>query len=362
MVRIDLEKVTHVYEPGTKKETTAVKNVNWTCEDKTISALLGPSGSGKTTLLGIISGLLKPTKGKVKFNGKDVTDISPEDRNLAFIFQFPFVYNMSVYDNLAFPLKNRGLPGEKIEKRVLETAKIIGLENTLQFPADKLDAVPQKLVAFGRGIVREDTTCFLFDEPLSGLNPIARRSLRGALKSIQEKLDATMIYVTHDQNEALTFAEKVAVIENGEIIQYDTPEKLYSDPQSPFVGYFIGSPGMNVLDCSLSNNKLDFGPFSLSISKETNATLEEHGTEFRLGIRPEAIQISTERKKNAIPFKCSILENIGNYKILTLTTNGIEIKCRVSPTLRVSEGNKVYVFFPREEVKIYKKSGKKLVP
>lgn len=358
MAKIELKNIEHIYKSVKKKEnkeTIAIRGVNLCWEDGSANALLGPSGCGKTTLLNIISGLLKPTRGKVLFDGKDVTNLTPQEKNIAQVFQFPVNYDsMSIFGNLAFPLRNDGLPKEEIKKRVKETADIVGLTDKLYTSCKALNADDKHKVSLARNIIRRNINVLLLDEPLTDLDPHLKWSLRRKIKEVQSETKITTIYVTHDQHEALTFADKIVVMKDGRIIQIGTPEELYSNPQAPFIGYFIGSPGMNFFDCLLSKDKLDFEGFSINISSKTKLKLMQHGFKFQLGIRPEFVQTSKERKKGWIPLNVEIVEDIGCYKILTLASNNIRIKSRLPAGMSVLEGEVVWVNFPEDKIKVYK--------
>ena len=216
------------------------------------------SDLGKTTLLNIISGLLTPTKGQILFDDKDVTELNPVQRDIAQIFQFPVIYDtMTVYDNLAFPLKNRGLSPEETDKRVKEIAEMLELTSTLNNRASGLTADGKQKISLGRGLVRSDVNVIMFDEPLTVIDPHLKWILRSKLKELHQKINRTMIYVTHDQTEALTFADQVVVMSEGQIVQIGTPIELFEKPKHTFVGHFIGSPGMNVLPCKIVNGEID---------------------------------------------------------------------------------------------------------
>ena len=211
-------------------------------------ALLGPSGCGKTTLLNIISGLLAPSQGQVFFNGRDVTQETPQQRNIAQVFQFPVIYDtMTVAENLAFPLRNRHVPEAQIRARVGAIAEMLELSGQLGQRAAGLSADAKQKISLGRGLVRADVAAVLFDEPLTVIDPHLKWQLRRKLKQIHQELKLKLLYVTHDQVEALTFAEQVVVMERGRILQVGTPGALFERPSHAFVGHFIGSPGMNFL-------------------------------------------------------------------------------------------------------------------
>jgi len=353
MAKIVLENVTHVYNKGAPP---AVEDVNIVFEDKSTNALLGPSGCGKTTLLKIICGLLKPTKGRVYFDDEDVTDLPPEKRNVAIVFQFPVVYSMSVYDNLMFPLLNLKIPKEEKRKKVLEAAKAVGVSHLLNVYAPRLGPADRQRVALGRVLVRNPNV-FLFDEPLSSIEPEKKVLLKSEIKRIQETLKQTTIYVTHDQTEALTFAKKVAIMNKGKILQYDTIENIYSKPRNVFVGYFIGSPGINILIGRIKGNIIDFKDFQFKLPNKIK--LPENIVDVQFGIRPENVQISLEEKKGWYSFKVEACEPSGKgYNILHLSTRHQIIKARSN--LSPSEGSKVWVNFPIKYIHLFDKDGNRI--
>ena len=255
MSKITLENLSHSYLDKQNSDSDwALRNIDLDWKDGGAYALLGPSGCGKTTLLNIISGLLNPTKGKILFDGKDITSLSPVERNIAQIFQFPVIYDtMTVYDNLAFPLKNRGMSDGEIDSRVKEIAEMLELTSTLNNRASGLTADGKQKISLGRGLVRANVNVIMFDEPLTVIDPHLKWILRSKLKELHQKINRTMIYVTHDQTEALTFADQVVVMHEGQVVQTGTPVELFEKPKHTFVGHFIGSPGMNIIPCKLSN-------------------------------------------------------------------------------------------------------------
>ena len=258
MSKITLKDLSHSYlDKQNSNADWALRNINIDWKDGGAYALLGPSGCGKTTLLNIISGLLNPTKGKVFFNDKDITLKTPVERNIAQVFQFPVIYDtMTVYNNLAFPLKNRGIPQNEIDKRVKEIAEMLELTKTLYNRASGLTADGKQKISLGRGLARSDVNVIMFDEPLTVIDPHLKWVLRSKLKELHQKINRTMIYVTHDQTEALTFADQVVVMHEGEIVQTGTPVELFEKPKHTFVGYFIGSPGMNIIPCEFKMEQL----------------------------------------------------------------------------------------------------------
>ncbi|WP_319561426.1 ABC transporter ATP-binding protein [Marispirochaeta sp.] len=365
MATIELRDVWHSYdlEGGKSKDWQyAVEDINITYENGYAVALLGPSGCGKTTLLKIISGLTRPTKGRVLFDGKDVSHLSAKERHIAQVFQFPVVYDsMNVYGNIAFPLANDGIDSSTIRKRVYEVAEILEITELLKEPAGRLNSADKQKVSLGRGIVRPNTAAVLLDEPLTVIDPKAQWGLRRKLKEVQKELNFTMIYVTHDQHEALTFAEKVTVMQVGKIDQTGTPEELHEYPASMFIGYFIGSPGMNMMDCTVApDGTVFYNGTSFHVPKRLAAELLEYGTEFTLGIRPENVELSMKQEKNTMSGTVKLVEDTGAYKIVTVNMGSLDLKTRASETMKVEDGQTVWMKFPEKDLKFFK-DGKKVL-
>ena len=261
-------------------------------------ALLGPSGCGKTTLLNIISGIVPPSRGTVLFDGTDVTRCRPQQRNIAQVFQFPVIYDtMTVGENLAFPLKNRGMPRAEIEARVREIAELLDLAPMLARKASGLTADAKQKISLGRGLVRADVAAILFDEPLTVIDPHLKWELRSKLKELHRALDLTMIYVTHDQTEALTFADTVVVMHEGSVVQTGTPEELFERPAHTFVGYFIGSPGMNVLPAEVQGAPARVAGHALALARSYGEL--PAGARIEIGIRPEFVSSQRRRRPAA---------------------------------------------------------------
>jgi glycerol transport system ATP-binding protein len=243
MARIDLD-LAHAYRPNPRADSDyALLPLKMRFEDGGAYALLGPSGCGKTTLLNIVSGLLRPSQGTVSFDGRDVTLESPQQRNIAQVFQFPVIYDtMTVAQNLAFPLRNRKVPEAQIKARVGRVAEMLELSAQLDQRAAGLAADAKQKISLGRGLVREDVSAVLFDEPLTVIDPHLKWQLRRKLKQIHHELKLTLIYVTHDQVEALTFADQVVVMTRGRAVQIGSASELFERPAHSFVGHFIGAP------------------------------------------------------------------------------------------------------------------------
>ena len=312
MAKITLDHLGHAYvENPTSQEDWALKEITVDWTDGGAYALLGPSGCGKTTLLNIISGLLTPSKGKVLFDGRDVTALPPDERNIAQVFQFPVVYDtMTVYDNLAFPLRNRGIAPKVVDARVREIAKMVDLEPMLKSRAAGLTADGKQKISLGRGLVREDVNVIMFDEPLTVIDPHLKWRLRSQLKALHQQFGVTMIYVTHDQIEALTFADKVVVMHDGQVVQIGTPVDLFERPQHTFVGHFIGSPGMNVLPCTLDNGTARFA--GRAIETASPVTAPGGGARLELGIRPEFVTFDND----GVPVRIVKVSDAGRYRIV----------------------------------------------
>ncbi|MEM3871564.1 MAG: ABC transporter ATP-binding protein [Nitrososphaeria archaeon] len=365
MVKIFLEHLTKTFkEKG--KEVIAVKDLNLEISHKSIVGILGPSGCGKTTTLRMIAGLTKPSSGRILFDDKDVTSLPPRERNVALMFQFPVVYDtMTVFENLSLPLRVHDVKKEEINKKVRDIAEFLGLTNILYKKAKGLSAAINQKIALGRALIR-DPDVLLLDEPLSSLDPETRLYFRRELKEVIKSMESTVVYVTHDQSEAMTLCDKIAVMNEGSLIQYDTPENIYSIPADKFVGWFIGEPGMNFIDVSLklSDNKIlllldEYIKFDVSKWSDNLKGSEE----IILGIRPELIEISREKGLNSLPAKCVAKEIFSSYALLGFEAKNLIIKVKTTSIESLPEEDEVmYLNFPPENVRLYdKKSGKLLV-
>jgi len=316
MARIDLQNIAHSYaaSPATEADF-ALKKLNMSWDNGGAYALLGPSGCGKTTLLNIISGLLHPTQGSVLFDGEDITLRPPEDRNIAQVFQFPVIYDtMTVYQNLAFPLRNRKIPQDEIDTRVARIAEMLELSDTLSHKARNLSADAKQKISLGRGLVRFDVAAILFDEPLTVIDAQLKWSLRSQLKRLHAEFNHTMIYVTHDQTEALTFADNVIVMSDGEVVQAASPQELFDRPAHTFVGQFIGSPGMNVLPCKIDAHSIVVAGHSINFDRPIAMPVGAANIEF--GVRPEFVHF--DETKNALPVTIQTIDDAGRYKIIRM--------------------------------------------
>ena len=316
MARIELQHIRHSYTAAPRDEADwALKEVHHTFEDGGAYALLGPSGCGKTTLLNIISGLLHATEGRLLFDGRDVTDLSTEERNIAQVFQFPVVYDtMTVFDNLAFPLRNRGVAEAEVDRKVREILAMIDLAHWSDRRAQGLTADQKQKIALGRGLVRSDVAAILFDEPLTVIDPQMKWVLRSQLKQLHRRFAYTMVYVTHDQTEALTFADRVVVMYEGEIVQIGTPAELFERPRHTFVGYFIGSPGMNLLPVAVDGATARIGTQAVALPGRPAQALDR----AELGIRPEYVRVGRE----GLAAEIRKVEDLGRHRVVRAAIEG----------------------------------------
>ena len=284
MARIELD-LAHAYRPDPSQDSDyALLPLKMTFEDGGAYALLGPSGCGKTTMLNIMSGLVTPSQGSVRFDGRDVTTATPQQRNIAQVFQFPVVYDtMTVFDNLAFPLRNRKMSQAQVKQRVGKVAEMLELSGQLDLRAAGLAADAKQKISLGRGLVREDVSAVLFDEPLTVIDPHLKWQLRRKLKQIHHELKLTLIYVTHDQIEALTFADQVVVMTRGKAVQVGSAADLFERPSHTFVGHFIGSPGMNFIAGKVKQGRFEADGAHLQLP--AGRCLPDG--DIKLGIRPE---------------------------------------------------------------------------
>jgi glycerol transport system ATP-binding protein len=348
MARITLENISHTYLPRPRNpEDWALKQLTLEWSDGGAYALLGPSGCGKTTLLNIISGLVRPTEGRVLFNEVDLTEVPTDQRHIAQVFQFPVVYDtMTVYNNLAFPLRNRGVPPSEIKTAVHEIARMLDLEDVLDQRAAGLTADGKQKISLGRGLVRSDVNVIMFDEPLTVIDPHVKWQLRSKLKELHQRIGRTMIYVTHDQTEALTFADKVVVMHEGKVIQIGSPVELFERPQHTFVGHFIGSPGMNVLPCEVRDGAAVFAGRHVPVENPPSAGL--NGKRLEIGVRPEFVALADE----GIPVAIVKVSDAGRYRIVEARHQENRIKLLVQDGVPVP-AESAHVRFDPAHTRLY---------
>jgi len=346
MATIGLKNLRHSYMPKPlAPEDYALKEIDLEWQDGGAYALLGPSGCGKSTLLNIISGLVTPSEGRIEFDGRDVTALPPDQRNIAQVFQFPVIYDtMTVYDNLAFPLRNRGVGKAEIDARVREITAMLELDDMLTRRASGLPPDAKQKISMGRGLVRNDVNVIMFDEPLTVIDPHLKWKLRSKLKELHHKVRATMIYVTHDQTEALTFADQVVVMDDGVIVQIGTPVDLFERPAHTFVGHFIGSPGMNVIPCQIENGRavVDGVPVATE-----NAPGEKSGR-MEVGVRPEFVTLAAE----GIPARIIRVADTGRHRIVETELSGVKVHAVIGEGASIPEGS-VHLAFDPARTRIY---------
>jgi glycerol transport system ATP-binding protein len=342
MARIALDELAHTYfDPSRGEVEWAVKKLNLEWADGGAYALLGPSGCGKTTLLNIMSGLIVPTEGRVLFGDRDVTASSPEERNIAQVFQFPVVYDtMSVYDNIAFPLRNRGMAESDIAPRVREIAEMTELTPMLRQRAAGLTADGKQKISLARGLVRPNVNLVMFDEPLTVIDPHLKWVLRSKLRELHQRVRTTMIYVTHDQTEALTFADQVVVMNAGEVVQIGTPQELFEQPRHTFVGHFIGSPGMNILPVAIESGRAVFAGQPVEVA---NPVASASG-KLELGVRPEFVRFGA----SGIPATITSVADAGRFRIVDTVAGESRVKLLVDEGDAIPSDGAHLVFDPHQ--------------
>jgi glycerol transport system ATP-binding protein len=350
MARIELIDIAHAYVQSQGELSWALKPMTLSWSDGGAYALLGPSGCGKTTLLNIISGLITPTQGKILFDDREVTSLEPQERNIAQVFQFPVIYDtMSVYDNLAFPLRNRKWKAGDVRKRVHEIAEILELQSDLKMRARGLAADVKQKISLGRGLVRPDVAAVLFDEPLTVIDPHVKWLLRRKLKQLHQQLHLSLIYVTHDQTEALTFADRVVVMTHGEVVQVGTPEELFEAPAHRFVGNFIGSPGMNFLDVEWHGApRVEGVPITTSSTQPPEAL-----DALTVGIRPEYLQVHGSPGPNRVPATITAVQDQGTRLMLQLQIGRCTAWSKVREAHEQLRAGPAFVYLPPDKCALY---------
>ncbi|HLA63637.1 MAG TPA: sn-glycerol-3-phosphate ABC transporter ATP-binding protein UgpC [Rhodothermales bacterium] len=328
MASVELEHIRKVYDNG----HTAVHDASFHVADGEFVVLVGPSGCGKTTLLRMIAGLEDVTDGRLTIGDRVVNDLPPAERDVAMVFQNYALYpHMSVYDNMAFGLRRRKLPKDEVDRRVREAAKTLDIEAVLDRRPKELSGGQRQRVAVGRAIVRQPAV-FLFDEPLSNLDAKLRTQTRAELTKLHRRLEATMIYVTHDQVEALTMGDRIVVVEGGLIQQVDTPMGVYHRPANRFVAGFIGSPAMNFFEGTLERGdgeglvfRADDGAFTLALGAEVSAQAAGHlGRAVALGVRPEAVGVAATAATSGMA-EGAAWEGVGTWEMEVVEAMGSEV-------------------------------------
>ena len=363
MAGVQLKNIVKRYPNG----FTAVKDFNLDIEDKEFIILVGPSGCGKSTTLRMIAGLEDISDGELLIDGKRMNEVEPKDRDIAMVFQNYALYpHMTVYDNIAFGLQLRKVPKDEIDKKVREAARILDLESLLDRKPKALSGGQRQRVAMGRAIVRRPKV-FLMDEPLSNLDAKLRSQMRVELARLHKSLETTIIYVTHDQTEAMTLGSRIVVMKDGVVQQVDTPERLYDAPCNRFVAGFIGSPQMNMIDaqCEVQDGKtvLRFADYTLTVDEKRAAVLKEQGCPGKtviLGIRPEDLHEAGE-EDNAFSVTVSVYEMLGAEALLHFEIGDTEWTAKVSPELKAEVGDVVRLHLDESKIHIFDKDTEKTI-
>lgn len=360
MAEVTLQNISKIYDDVDKKRgrKKAIEDVSFTVHDKEFLVIVGPSGCGKSTLLRMIAGLEEISEGTLSIDGKIINDLSPRDRDIAMVFQNYALYpHMTVYDNMAFGLKLKNYSKADIKERVMQTAKLLEIEDELFRKPKTLSGGQRQRVAIGRAIIRRPKV-FLFDEPLSNLDAKLRSQMRIELQKLHREINATIIYVTHDQTEAMTLGTRIAVLNQGKLMQLDTPMHLYKNPDNKFVAGFIGSPTMNFIEGNLEKENDHYfiqvkNDYKISLGSVIPGTLAtKTGRLVEIGIRPENLIVS--ENKSANPGECILqvmaFENMGNEQLIYLELNGKTLIARRSAQDIVELGEKLLVRFPQEKI------------
>jgi len=340
----------------TKKfgDLVAVDDVSFTIEDGAFVTLVGPSGCGKTTTLRCIAGLERPTSGRILFDGEAVTEQPPQERDIAFVFQDYALYpHMTVRKNMAFALEDGGMSADRIEKTVEETAEMLGIADQLDKRPSSLSGGQQQRVALGRSIVR-DPEVFLLDEPLANLDAKLRVRMRTELQELHQRLGTTTVYVTHDQEEALTMSDRIAILDDGQLQQISSPDEAYTHPVNEFVAGFIGSPAMNIVPCYHGGDGLSTGAFDL----EYPGNVDETTTVRSLGVRPEDVGL-TEPSGGQTTAEVRVFEHVGAFNVvyLQVDSHDEDLVAQVPRAQKLSPGRTVGVSIDPRDTHVFDEKG-----
>ncbi len=345
--------------------TQAVNGVSLKVESGTFTVILGPSGSGKTTLLRCVAGFEKPDSGTISIDGTDVTELPPRDRDLAMVFQsyalFPL---MTIHDNIGFPLKVRNAPKAEIDARVKEVADLLVIKHLLEKKPNQLSGGEQQRAALGRAIVRQPNA-LLMDEPLTSLDAPLRAQMRTELKRIRRETEITAIYVTHDQAEAMGLAEMIAVMSQGELMQYGPPLDVYSKPKNSFVAGFVGNPPTNILNARFSvdgsGGILKVDQAAIRVDASTAKTLRDKvgdGVEVLVGIRPEEIKVFTSKQSESdLEIVVESIEPLGSSIVISSLVDDKIFRLVLPPEQAVAPGNHLWLEWESSKMHIFDKSG-----
>jgi multiple sugar transport system ATP-binding protein len=352
MATVSLREATKQYADG----VIGAENVSLEVADGEFLILVGPSGCGKTTTLEMIAGLQRPTGGEVVIDERVVNDVPPQDRNLAMVFQDYALYpHKTVRGNMLFGMKySTDLTKEEQEQKVEEAAELLGIDHLLDQKPGQLSGGQQQRVALGRAIVR-DPEVSLLDEPLSNLDAKLRTKMRAELQQLQNELDVTMIYVTHDQTEAMTMGDRIAILNEGHVQQVGTPSEVYNRPENEFVAKFIGSPSMNTFEATIQGGTVHTDQFTLAIDGISD---RRDGEQIRIGVRPEDLVVHTDPNKGVATATVTVVERLGSENLLHLEFMGQDIVARVGEEIFPSVDDEVSLDFLTEQLYLFDESGK----
>jgi multiple sugar transport system ATP-binding protein len=341
-----------------------IRKLNLEIKDREFLVLLGASGCGKTTTLRSIAGLEEIDSGKILIDGKPVQHLKASDRNIAFVFQLYALYpHLSVYENIAFPLKATKKSPQTIEKRVSEVAQVLKIESILKKNPSALSSGDMQRVAVGRAMVRRPRA-ILMDEPIGSLDAKLREDMRTELKRLHIEIKATTLYVTHDQVEAMSMADKVAIMEDGVLQQVGTPAEVYDNPANLFVAQFVGSPIMNILDCRIGTDEnctqcfLGEDTQALPLSKSMYHEIETRGvplSQLALGVRPEAVRLAREAKDDYVKAEVHVIEPLGPFDIIDIKADDQIIRAKAPSRFVEKPGESVWIQFDEQRIHFFDK-------
>ncbi len=350
MAQVDLHGVTKSYDG----KTQVIHGIDLSIGHGEFVVFVGPSGCGKSTLLRMIAGLEPITSGELHIAGEVVNNKPPRARDIAMVFQDYALYpHKTLFENMAFGLRLRHTPQAEIDQRVGDAAALLKIEHLLQRKPRELSGGQRQRVAIGRAIVRQPKV-FLFDEPLSNLDAQLRNEMRTEIKRLHQRLGATIIYVTHDQTEAMTLADRICVLQAGNKIQYDTPDAVYNRPAALFVAGFIGAPAMNLVPCHASVGYASVGPLRLALPER----LAGHSGAFTLGLRPEHLTLARQHESDQeLPATLSLVEPLGAETLITLQVGDAEMMARVSATFHLGVGSTMNIYLNARHLHLFNRDG-----
>lgn len=333
MAKLELINLNKTYTP----KVIPVKDISIDVDEGEFLTLLGPSGCGKSTLLRLIAGLEPPTRGKVIINGRDVSRVGPGKRNIAMVFQSYALYpHMTVYDNIAAGLRLRKMPSDEIRRRVEDVSRKLGLENLIDRKPGQMSGGQRQRVALARALVRQPDV-FLLDEPLSNLDALLREQVRADLKQLFEKQQAPVVYVTHDQTEAMTLSSKVAVLHDGNLQQLAPPQEIYTKPANHFVAGFVGSPQMNLLTLPCEGNNAVLGEYRIPLPN-----ISTPPSQIVMGLRPEDVHLAQPEDRVTVQGRIFLVENLGMQNLISVQVKGSDLRIRaLLPANQAWEGEDV---------------------